>query len=535
MRLFTLLLIITSIYWINTLKQEVSSLKHSVAAIKPLLTNSFSKSPISAGAVATSGASAAPVSNWLKIQKQVTDTVIQVFANMYEFNFLEPYKTPRQSEGCGSGFFINSRGDFITNYHVIAQASNVEIQIPSFGLERFDAEIIGVCPERDIALLKLTEESFKKVTAKLNPIPHLKLGDSDKILRSQEVLALGYPLGQGKLKSTLGIVSGRERLGYFGYIQITAPLNPGNSGGPTLDPYGDVVGINSCGIPEAQNVGYIIPINEVRSALDDLYSLPLLRKPTLGCIFTTANGEMVSYLNNPSEGGWYIAKVFDNSLMKHIGIQDNDMLYEVNGYKIDMYGELNVPWSEDKVSLFELLNRHKVGDLLHFVIYRQGKRKEFSFKLEHKYLPAIRTIYPEFEKEFLDYEIIGGMVVMQLTLNHVGLFLNRVPSLVKYGRPEAQQEPTLIITHVLPNSQAQKARVIRSGELIDKVNNVKVRTIQEFREAVKASKKSRYLTIKTTDDLFAVLDVNKIIQEEPKLSSLYFYKSSDLITYLKEQ
>jgi serine protease Do len=412
---------------------------------------------------------------WLDIQKQVKDTVVQVYAQVDEFNWLEPYKSPDQSEGAGSGFFINREGDIISNYHVVANASSIQIQIPSFGMERFDMELIGVSPERDIALLKVTKEAKEKIIKKLGAIPFLKLGDSDHILRSQEVLALGYPLGQTRLKSTLGIVSGRERLGYFGYIQITAPLNPGNSGGPAVNTMGEVIGINSRGIMEAQNVGYIIPINEVKSALDDLRKVKLLRKPTLGCIFTVTNPELVEYLGNPSEGGWYIAKVFEDTLLKSVGVKEDDMLYEVNGHKIDMYGELNVPWSEDKISLFELLNRYKVGDTIELVIYRKGTRKDFSFKLEYKYLPPVRMVYPEFEKDAVDFEIIGGVVVMQLTLNHVAILLSRAPDLVRYGRSEHQHEPSLVITHVFPNSQAYKARVLRVGEILEEVNGEKVR------------------------------------------------------------
>lgn len=479
------------------------------------------------------GDDSSSTSNWLRVQKMVNDTVIQVFSNVLEYNLLEPYKTPKQGESTGSGFFINNKGDFITNYHVIAQSSSIEIQIPSFGMERFDAEIIGVCPERDIALLKLSHESLEKIRRQMPNIPYLELGNSDQILRSQEVLALGYPLGQSKLKSTLGIVSGRERLGYFGYIQITAPINPGSSGGPALNTSGKVIGINSRGVMEAQNVGYIIPINEVKTALDDLYSVKLLRKPTLGCIFTMATPEMVKYLKNPPSGGWYIAKVFDKTLLKSAGIQAEDMLYEVNGYKVDMYGELNVPWSEDKASMFELLNRLKVGDTLNFVIYRKGSRKEIAFKLEHKYLPAIRTIYPECEREFMDYEVIGGMVIMSLTLNHVSIFLSHIPELVKYGQAEHQQDPCLIVTHVLPNSQANKARVIRPGALIDRINDVKVTTLKELRNAVKLSKKTRYLTMHTSNNLYAVLPLDKVLSDEPKLSALYYYKPSTLLEDLK--
>ncbi len=92
---------------------------------------------------------------WLAVQPKVKDTVVQVFSQVGEFNWLEPYKTPNQSEGRGSGFFINEDGDIITNAHVVDQAKAVSIQIPSLGKEQFEVEIIGVSFDRDIALLRL--------------------------------------------------------------------------------------------------------------------------------------------------------------------------------------------------------------------------------------------------------------------------------------------------------------------------------------------------------------------------------------------
>ncbi|MFA6527079.1 MAG: trypsin-like peptidase domain-containing protein [Candidatus Babeliales bacterium] len=475
-------------------------------------------------------------SMWLAVQKQVRDTVVQVWSQTTEFNWIEPYKSPAQGEGLGSGFFINPQGDLITNYHVVAQASSVQIQIPSFGMERFDMEIVGVSPDRDIALLRITPETRTRIKEKLKVIPYLRLGDSDKVLRSQEVLALGYPLGQTRLKSTLGIVSGRERLGAFGYIQITAPLNPGNSGGPAVNTNGEVIGINSCGFPDAQNVGYIIPINEVRSALDDLYKVKLLRKPILGCLFqTTATADMVKYLGNPPDGGWYIAKVFSDSLLDSVGIKEKDMLYEINGYRVDIYGELNVPWSEDKVSLFELLNRYKVGDTIELVVYRNGNKKMYSFKLEQKHLPTIRAIYPEFEPEAKDYEVLGGMVIMELTFNHIELLIARCPELVRYSRSENQYEPVLVVTHILPNSQSYKARVLHRGSIIEKVNGEKAKTLNDFRDLALKSKTTGFITITTDENLLMALNVNKVLREEDGLAALYFYKKSKLIDDLMDK
>jgi serine protease Do len=472
---------------------------------------------------------------WLGVQKKVKDTVVQVFSHISEFNWLEPYKTPEQNESAGSAFFVNADGDLVTNYHVIAQASSVEIQVPSFGLERFDVDIVGVAPERDIALLRLTGDSKQRICKKIGSIPFLSLGDSDSILRSQEVLALGYPLGQTRLKSTLGIVSGRERLGNTGFIQISAPLNPGASGGPTLNTQGEVVGIISCGIPSAQNVGYIIPINEVTSALKDLPIVKLLRKPTLGCLFTAATPEMVKYFNNPGDGGWYIAKVFKGTLFESVGVQEDDMLYQINGHRIDVYGDLDVPWSEDKASLFEFLNRLNIGDKLTLSIFRKGVHKEFSFIFEPNFLPPIRMVYPEFEPEAIDYEVIGGMVVMPLTLNHVLTLKARTPDLMRYGKVEQQHEPALIITNILPNSQASKARILQAGEIIEMVNGEKVKTLQDFRNAILDGAKTGYITLRTDDNFYAVLPLDKIIKEEDMLAARYFYKKSALFEALSQR
>ncbi|MCK4651383.1 trypsin-like peptidase domain-containing protein [Candidatus Babeliales bacterium] len=468
--------------------------------------------------------------SWLDVQKHAKDTVVQIFTQVSKFNWLEPYKTPLQYATAGSGFFINDKGYLVTNFHVVSQASSVKIQIPSFGREQFDVDIIGVCPDRDLALLKLTDESLERIKKDIGKIPYLEFGNSDLILRTQEILALGYPLGQERLKSTLGIVSGRERAGF---IQITAPLNPGNSGGPSLDSEGKIVGINFAGVLEAQNIGYIIPINEVKSAIKDLYKVKLLRKPILGCIFTVATSDMVKYFGNPLRGGWYIAKVFENTTLEKVGVKENDMLYEVNGYKLDLYGDLSVPWSDDKISLLDFLNRFTVGDDIHFVIYRKGKRKDFRFKLDNKYLPPIRKIYPEWEPEAIDYEIIGGMVVMSLTLNHVAILLSKAPSMTKYLRLEEQHEPVILVTHIFPNSQAYKSRILTPSAIIDEVNDKKISTLDDFRQAVKEGKKTGFITIKTKDKMFGVLPVNKILQDEDMLASRYFYKKSKLLDYLK--
>jgi len=466
---------------------------------------------------------------WRKVQKRAQDTVVQVFVQTAQFNWLEPYKSPQQSKAYGTGFFINDQGSMVTNYHVIDEASSIKIQIPSLGKERFDMEVVGVSPERDIALLKLTPKSYEMVCNHLKKMPYLELGDSDQVVRTQEIMALGYPLGQQKLKSTQGIVSGREHLDGDSYIQITAAINPGNSGGPSLDSNGKVIGINTAGMDRAQSVGYIIPINDVKNVISDLQHAKFLHKPMLGCEFNYGSKDMITFLNNPEPGGFFISRVYKNSLLDQAGIQAGDMLYAINGHVFDLYGEANVPWSEDKVPVSGLLNRCSIGQDMEIEVYRNGEKIVKNFLFNYVNPMPIRRYYPNYEA--VNYEIIGGMVVMELSLNH----LVQIPfeRLLKYKERKNQEKPRLLISHIFPNSQTKIARVVAVGDIISHVNGNKVKTILDFSREVAQSDK--FVTIKTKDKQFMVLDVNKMLAQEEELTSKFFYKKTDLFYRLIQQ
>src|SRR4029077_6348495 len=118
--------------------------------------------------------------------------------------------------------------------------------------------------DRDLALLRLKPEELQLIKETLGKVPMLQFGNSDKVSRAEEIMALGYPLGQQSLKSTTGVVSGREQIGGKYMIQISTPINPGSSGGPSINRCGEVIGVNTAGIMPAQNVNYIIPSNEVQ-------------------------------------------------------------------------------------------------------------------------------------------------------------------------------------------------------------------------------------------------------------------------------
>jgi serine protease Do len=462
---------------------------------------------------------------WRPIQERVKDTVVQVFAQIAEVDLLQPFKSPNQYAASGSGFFINENGDLITNAHVVDQAKSVWVQIPSFGKRIIDVDVVSVSPERDIALLRVKPEALALIKETLGAVPFLPLGDSDIVRRSDEVLALGYPLGQQALKSTTGVISGREQH----LIQMSAALNPGNSGGPLLNINGEVVGINSAIIQGANNVGYIIPINDLRNALADLNKMKLLRKPYLGVLINNATDCLAEYLGNPQPGGCYVVEVVPGSTLDKAGIQRGDMLYEINGHRLDIFGEMNVPWAEDKISLVDYVTRLSIGEDVHLVAYRSGDRLEATVKFSQASLPAVRRIFPGYEA--VDYEVFAGMVVMPMSLNHIQMLAGSASGLAKYAELKNQAQQKLIITHIFPSSQLYRSRSLAVGATINEVNGIEVHTLDDFRNAIKKSDK--FLTIRASDNVSRASDnvlvslmYDKVLQEEPKMAMDFKYPLS---------
>ncbi len=466
-------------------------------------------------------------SNWLRIQQQLQNAVVQVVAQVGYFNWLEPYKVRAQGESRGSGFFISEKGHFITNFHVVNQVKRVWIHVPAFGKQRLHAHVVGVAPERDLALLQLNSNELLRFTKLLGSVPIVPFGNVDEVKGTDKVLVLGYPLGYHHLKSSTGIVSGREFTYGQSYIQVTAPINNGNSGGPLLNTHGEVIGINTAVVPSAENVGYSIPINVLKIILDDLYKTPLLRKPMLGFQFNNGSKELAQFLNNPPKKGIYVNKVFKDSLIEKAGVQSGDVLYTFNTYDIDEFGEVSVPWSQDRVPIQDLIARLKLGEKVNLVVYRNGERKNINFIFAQTPVYPIRVMHADYEK--IDYEFIGGMVVMQLSINHLLKLSKKVPYLIKYTKMENRVDPVLVVTNIFPGSFVKQINSIGVGHIIQEVNKVSVSTLKGFRDALQKSFDNDFLTVKTKDGVFIVLPFKKIVEDEQRLSHDFGYPITNTV------
>jgi len=467
---------------------------------------------------------------WGEIQDFAQNAVVQIFAQVGKFNWTEPYKIEDQYEGRGSGFLINEEGFLITNTHVVNEAKLVWVHIPALGREPLYTDVVSICPDVDIALLRLQEGSMQKIRALLGAIPYLTLGDSDQLYRAESVLTLGYPLGQYRLKSSTGVVSGRELLDGHALIQITAPINPGNSGGPLLNLRGQVIAIAIASVPLASNIGYAIPINDLKIIIDNLYTQNLIQKPQLGIQLMFASDEKATYLNNPIPAGLYVTNVFKGSLADKIGLQAGDMIYECNGVRLDPYGDAVVEWSSNKVSFFELMSRIKIGEKASLVIYREGKRLPLEFMYDVVQIFNIRSMYPDYES--VEYETIAGLVIMELSSNHLPDLIEGAPELIKYQLAQNRLNSVLVISHMLPGSYAHRLRMLRIGDIITEINGKKVKTLHDMRRVIKQSSTTGLLTLKTELSAFVVFSLAKILEGESRLCKGFAYPLSKMVQTL---
>lgn len=489
-----------------------------------------------------------------EVQKQIA----KVDICYSEFNWREPYKQPYQYMASGSAFFVKNdivtgEGYLLTNHHVVGEARSIQIELPLGGKERFDVEVMGVYPERDCALIRIKRDQLERVRSFLGGcFSYPVLGDSDTVSRLDQACAVGYPLGCDHWKITNGVVSGIEHVSFNSiqdklHIQTDAASNPGNSGGFVLNSSGEVIGISVGGNTLAQNTAYVIPINDVKLVLPELSSgqpnkVNLLHDFYWGIGLAPTTEAMDAFMGNPSDGGCLVRKVYKNSIAERYGLEVEDKIYQINEFKLNRFGEVSVPWcSADKITGFDLLDRlARDGTSIVLTIYRYGEKREIEVSTNKNDSPAIRYVCPEYEKEATDYEALGGMIVMGLTHNHLDFLVTEdcscqiCLSLKKYQEAENCGEPKLVITHIVGGSCAERTYQLRSGQIITKIGDCEVGTLDEFRSAILKNKESGFIKIETEDGSRVILSIDDILDGEDAINECA-YPPSTLVQQLKSK
>jgi len=483
--------------------------------------------------------------NWEEILEEHRDGVVQIMVVKKKFMWKAVYRAPMSEQISGSGWFINNNefsvhtgGDLlvVTNAHVAKNAAEINILIPSLGQEPIPAEVVGLCSQRDIAILKVVNkdhllELYKAKTGKVD-IVRMKLGDSDDMKRGARVMAVGYPLGLKSVKASMGIVSGYQQFKSALYLQITAPINPGNSGGPLFNEKGQVVGINSAKIASASGMSFSISSVQLKVMLEILYERRQFIVPYLGYGFSIGTKLIQNFLEVSGDldktGGIYITKVHPNGLFSQAGAEAGDLLLTVDGANIDRFGQTWMPTMKDNINILGLLARKKVGSMLTLGVWRKSKSQLMSLQAKYDETPpfAVPFIYePILQKP--KFQIFAGIVFMELVENMLDVLMeDNMAELIKYMKPENRMHTAVIIAGVLPGSVADLDGSVKKGLIVQKLNGKDITNMDDICSALKDTS-GQWYTVSTSKTFTALKKENvDDAESDPEMSDKADFCSS---------
>ena len=351
---------------------------------------------------------------------------------------------PRKIPSLGSGFVISEDGYILTNNHVIEDVDKITVIFKD--KTKLDATVVGRDPKTDIALIRV------KTDKKLFALP---LGDSNAVRPGEWVVAIGNPFGLSHTV-TAGIVSAKHRVigggSYDDYIQTDAAINPGNSGGPLLNLSGEVIGINTAINPQANTIGFAVPIAMAKTILPQLRSAGHVTRGWLGVMIQKITPELADELALEDESGALVSKVVPDGPAAKAGVERYDVIVEFDGKTIEELSELPRAVAETPVD-----------ETVKVVIIRDGKRKTLHAKvgeMEEPELSEIATARAKGPAEF-------GLVVQDLNTE-----------LAKQLGLDGTQG--VLITSIEPGSPADEAH-LRRGDVILEVDRSEIEDINDLR------------------------------------------------------
>ena len=309
--------------------------------------------------------------NNISVYQKNVRAVVNVTSKAVAFDFF--YGLVPQ-EGQGSGFVIDGGGHVLTNYHVIADARQVEVTL--YNRKKYRATVVGTDRSHDLAIIQIKAPDLAAMT----------LGDSRNLQVGQKVYAIGNPFGlAGTLTS--GIVSSIRQVQEPGgvtideAIQTDAAINPGNSGGPLLNSHGEVIGINTMiasSVGQNAGIGFAIPINTAKAVLNDLLTLGRVRRPALGVVTLPISPDIAEELGLASGSGLLIVRVTPGGAAERAGLRGGTEQAYLGNMPIMVGGDLIVAVDgqpvQDQRDLAQMMNNHRAGDKVKITVYR-GKRK----------------------------------------------------------------------------------------------------------------------------------------------------------------
>ncbi len=316
--------------------------------------------------------------NNISVYRKNIDSVVNITSRAVTFDFF--YGLVPQ-EGQGSGFIIDKEGHVLTNYHVIADARQVEVTLHN--RKKYRATVIGTDRSHDLAVIQIKGSEFTPMV----------LGDSGRLQVGQKVYAIGNPFGLSGTM-TRGIISSirpvqePDGMQIDEAIQTDAAINPGNSGGPLLNWHGEVIGINTMiasNVGQSAGIGFAIPVNTAKAVLNDLVTLGRVRRPALGVRTIPITPELAEQMGLAAGNGLLVVQVVPGGAADRAGLHGGTERAYLGNIPIMVGGDLIVAIDgqdvQDQQDLSQVMNNHRAGDTVRLTIYRAKKKMDVSVVL----------------------------------------------------------------------------------------------------------------------------------------------------------
>jgi Do/DeqQ family serine protease len=362
-----------------------------------------------------------------------------------------PGQREREVQGAGSGVIVDAvNGYVLTNHHVIANADKITVTLAEN--RSLSARVVGTDPGSDVAVLQVEASN-------LTSIP---FGDSTTLRVGDYVVAIGNPFGFTN-SVTSGIVSalGRSVLNpgaFEDFIQTDASINPGNSGGALVNLKGELVGINSAIISRTGGnvgIGFAIPVNFVRPVMEQLVSTGTVRRGLLGVRISDVTADLAVTLGLPGNSGALVTEVNPDSAAERAGIRVDDVIVSINGTRL-----------RDSGSLRSMVGLLPPGERVTVELLRDGREQSVTAVLGELPVTAAATATPPRQQESDLETLFEGAEIVDNNANGVA---------------------GLLVTRVADSSPAELSG-LRSGDVITKVNRVRVRTLAEAVEIMESAR-----------------------------------------------
>lgn len=455
-------------------------------------------------------------------------SIVKIETAFHEHNYHEPWVGPGVKNSTGSGFVIehNNEKFIVTNAHVVANQVTTEVILASHQQEKFYAKPICVSYQSDLALLRVKKSKFQELA---KPV---EFGEMAKI--DDKVTTVGFPMGGEDICFTQGPISRIESGTYsvsgcrMLHLQTQSPINPGNSGGPVF--YKDrVIGVAFQKMHDADSVGYVIPAPIVLHFLQETFSGKEYRG------FPVLPLEIQS-LDNPYQRRLFygmhdgLSGVLINKLdhLSEIGskLKPQDIILEIDGHKISNDGKVKVGGIDNDLDFNHITHMKYVGDSVRLKVLRKNhmlnKSEILNITINLEYTPGETKLVGTIEHDKRpSYYINSGVVFTPLTINYINDLLEREefnqPMLAALSYYKKYPDQQLIVLNTILNCKYTKGYAQYTNEIINKVNNVEVRNLEQLINVIE-SNHAPFHQIETTNNKMIVLK---------KMSDVSFQKLMD--------